>query len=126
MVRGEPMKVKRKTPPLDGFGATFKAGGQYTKGGELAISDPEFAELREVLAQEVPQMMSAVGLEDTALPLVWTIELLPGGESSGSGYVVGEIDCECVSFTTQLDLCATIAAGAVELCSAGSTTTTSS
>jgi hypothetical protein len=47
MVEAEPVRIKRKTPPPGCFGATFRAGGLVTTGGEP--SDAEFEPLRRAL-----------------------------------------------------------------------------
>jgi hypothetical protein len=82
-------------------------------------------------------------LQERSLPVLWTIELIPG-ETDGSFVIgegclpcssagrelrtrlplmpcgcgfAGETDCGCVGITTNLDLCGSVAAAVVRMCS---------
>jgi hypothetical protein len=117
MLQGKPVKIKRKTPQKESFGATLRAGGVYTKGGELDISDPEFESVRSLLRSEAGLLMDNVGLGALALPLLWNVELIPADRGeAGAGWVIGEIDCECIGISTQLDLCKPLAETAIQIC----------
>jgi len=59
---------------------------------------PEFAELRQKLEDEVPNIMAALGLEMKQLPSLWAADFIPI-DGHRSPWVVGEFNCSCLGIS---------------------------
>lgn len=99
MVGMTPVFVVHKKPAeaADAFSATLFSGAQYT------YDSPEkWAHLVDLFKDEFPQIQNLLGDIDT--PLIWTADfMLDDGPDGEDAYVLGEINCSCVGFTSQLD-----------------------
>jgi len=101
MVGAKPMFVVHKKPRQDdedAFSATLFSGASYT------YDKPEnWQDLIDDFLKELPTVAERLG--GHRMPLIWTADFMlddaPGG---GDRYVLGEINCSCVGFTSQLDL----------------------
>jgi glutathione synthase/RimK-type ligase-like ATP-grasp enzyme len=92
-----PVFVVHKKPAEGGFSATLFSGAQYT------YDDPEkWKELVNLFLRDLPEIRDRLGGHDT--PLIWTADFMLDTNSDGSDkYVLGEINCSCVGFTSHLD-----------------------
>lgn len=84
MVGAKPVALKRRMPAAGTFSATFKAGA---KTENCEIGEERWADVRRVLADVTTEarpttLMEAAGCpKGTPLPVLWSIELLPDGNS---------------------------------------------
>jgi hypothetical protein len=92
-----PISVVHKKPAEGGFSATLFSGAQYT------YDDPKkWEHLVQMFLGELPAIRKSLGGHDT--PLLWTADFMLDNNPDGSDkYVLGEINCSCVGFTSQLD-----------------------
>jgi glutathione synthase/RimK-type ligase-like ATP-grasp enzyme len=92
-----PVFVVHKKPAKGGFSATLFSGAQYT------YNDPaERQELVDMFLRDMPEIRERLGGHDT--PLIWTADFMLDTNSDGSDkYVLGEINCSCVGFTSHLN-----------------------
>jgi len=99
-VGSKPMFVVHKKPAAgeDAFSATLFSGATYT------YDAPEkWPNLIEVFLTELPLIVDRLHVDHT--PLIWTADfILDDGEDGKDTYVLGEINCSCVGFTSHLDL----------------------
>ena len=99
MVGKKPVFVVHKKPAegADAFSATLFSGAKYT------YDAPEkWATLTNMFLTELPKINETLGV--SATPLLWTADfILADTESGEDGYVLGEINCSCVGFTSHLD-----------------------
>jgi hypothetical protein len=99
LVGEEPIFVVHKKPAMtaDAFSATLFSGAQYT------YDDPaKWQELMAFFFAELPAVSDALGGLD--VPLIWTADfMLDWDEDGNDSYVLGEINCSCVGFTSHLD-----------------------
>lgn len=101
LVGSRPVFVVHKKPAAGGenFSATLFSGATYTydEPGEWPGLIEEFEGARPVIAERLG------GGGD--VPLLWTADFMlddaPGG---GDAYVLGEINCSCVGFTSELHM----------------------
>ena len=95
----EPVFVVHKKPAegADAFSATLFSGAQYT------YDDPaKWSQLVDWFGNWLPQVKEKLGGHDT--PLIWTADFMLDNNPDGSDkYVLGEINCSCVGFTSHLD-----------------------
>lgn len=101
LVGDKPVFVVHKKPAAGGenFSATLFSGAQYTYDKPEAWQDliDEFAAVRPVIADKLGG--------DGNVPLIWTADfMLDDGEDGEDTYVLGEINCSCVGFTSELDM----------------------
>ncbi|MDU6479969.1 MAG: Cj0069 family protein [Corynebacterium kroppenstedtii] len=101
LVGDKPVFVVHKKPAAGGenFSATLFSGAQYTydKPEEWQDLIDEFAAVRPVIADKLGG--------DGNVPLIWTADfMLDDGEDGEDTYVLGEINCSCVGFTSELDM----------------------
>jgi glutathione synthase/RimK-type ligase-like ATP-grasp enzyme len=100
MVGPNPIFVVHKKPAegADNFSATLFSGAKYT------YDEPEkWPELIEMLNESLPTISKKVGGFD--IPLIWTADfMLDWDENKNDKYVLGEINCSCVGFTSHLDM----------------------
>ncbi|WP_018023425.1 Cj0069 family protein [Corynebacterium ulceribovis] len=100
LVGPHPVFVVHKKPAAggDNFSATLFSGAKYTYDKPEAWQDliDMFAEARPVIAEN---------LGGDNIPLIWTADfMLDDGENGEDTYVLGEINCSCVGFTSELDM----------------------
>ncbi|AZA12881.1 Cj0069 family protein [Corynebacterium choanae] len=100
LVGPHPVFVVHKKPAAggDNFSATLFSGAQYTYDKPEAWQDlvDMFAEARPVIAEK---------LGGDNIPLIWTADfMLDDAPDGGDTYVLGEINCSCVGFTSELDM----------------------
>lgn len=99
LVGPKPVFVVHKKPAAggDNFSATLFSGAQYT------YDAPEdWQELVDLFAEARPVIAEKLGGEN--IPLIWTADfMLDDAEDGSDTYVLGEINCSCVGFTSHLD-----------------------
>ena len=100
LVGPHPVFVVHKKPAAggDNFSATLFSGAKYT------YDKPEaWQELIDQFAAARPVIAEKLGGDNT--PLIWTADfMLADGADGGDDYVLGEINCSCVGFTSELDM----------------------
>ena len=101
LVGNDPVFIVHKKPAEggDNFSATLFSGAKYT------YDKPEsWPELMEMFSEARPVIASKLGETDD-VPLIWTADfMLADAEDGGDSYVLGEINCSCVGFTSELDM----------------------
>mmetsp|Transcript_86238 Transcript_86238/g.244228 ORF Transcript_86238/g.244228 Transcript_86238/m.244228 type:complete len:439 (+) Transcript_86238:84-1400(+) len=75
--------------------------GGETKTTIYQPDDPMWAALKAKLESEVEQIMAALGLPMTALPLSWSADFIPIDDHVAS-HVVGEFNCSCLGISAFL------------------------
>lgn len=99
MVGANPIFVVHKKPAegADSFSATLFSGAVYT------YDKPEkWPELVSMLTDSLPMISEKIGGLD--VPLIWTGDFMLDWDENGKDkYVLGEINCSCVGFTSHLD-----------------------
>ena len=99
MVGANPIFVVHKKPAegADSFSATLFSGAVYT------YDKPEkWPGLVSMLTESLPMISEKIGGLD--VPLIWTGDfMLDWDENKQDKYVLGEINCSCVGFTSHLD-----------------------
>ncbi|HRR09121.1 MAG TPA: Cj0069 family protein [Rhodothermales bacterium] len=94
-----PIFVVHKKPAEggDAFSATLFSGAKYT------YDDPEkWSDLVSLFLKSLPVISEKLGGFD--IPLIWTADfMLDWDENKQDKYVLGEINCSCVGFTSHLD-----------------------
>ncbi len=99
MVGSTPIFVVHKKPAegADSFSATLFSGAKYT------YDKPEdWQELVDMFLESLPTITSKLGGYE--IPLIWTADfMLDYDENKNDTYVLGEINCSCVGFTSHLD-----------------------
>ncbi|MEX0671713.1 MAG: Cj0069 family protein [Pirellulales bacterium] len=99
LVGETPIFVVHKKPAdaADAFSATLFSGAKYTY-DEPAKWQP----LVDMFLGQLPEVMSRLGGYE--IPLIWTADFMLDTAADGSDtYVLGEINCSCVGFTTHLE-----------------------
>ncbi|KAB1504200.1 Cj0069 family protein [Corynebacterium sp. 320] len=100
MVGPHPVFVVHKKPAEggDNFSATLFSGAKYT------YDKPEaWQELVDMFADVRPVIAEKLGGDN--IPLIWTADfMLDTAEDGSDTYVLGEINCSCVGFTSELDM----------------------
>lgn len=100
LVGPDPVFVVHKKPAAggDNFSATLFSGAKYT------YDKPEaWQELIDMFAAARPVIAEKLGGDN--IPLIWTADfMLADGENGEDTYVLGEINCSCVGFTSELDM----------------------
>ncbi|MBV7292564.1 Cj0069 family protein [Corynebacterium sp. TAE3-ERU16] len=100
LVGPHPVFVVHKKPAAggDNFSATLFSGAKYTYDKPEAWQEliDQFSAARPVIAEK---------LGGDNIPLIWTADfMLADGVGGGDDYVLGEINCSCVGFTSELDM----------------------
>ena len=111
MLRDKPVNVVHKKPAeaADAFSATLFSGAQYRYDAPSA-----WQELVDNFLNQLPSITEQLGGYD--LPLIWTADfILDTNEDGSDAYILGEINCSCVGFTSQLELAANVADEILEL-----------
>lgn len=105
MLRNKPINVVHKKPAedADAFSATLFSGAQYR------YDKPEdWAELVHGFLGQLPEITGLLGGYD--LPLIWTADfILDTNEDGSDAYILGEMNCSCVGFTSELELAHNVA-----------------
>ncbi len=97
MVGKNPIYVVHKKPQAGEFSATLGSGAKYDY-----QSPEEWPALMEAFNKSIPVMREKLGGLDT--PLIWTADFILDTDVEGKDiYVLGEMNCSCVGFTSQLD-----------------------
>ena len=105
MLRDKPINVVHKKPAedADAFSATLFSGAQYRYD-----SPEEWATLVHSFLAQLPEITSLLGGYD--LPLIWTADFILDTDENGQDeYILGEMNCSCVGFTSQLELAEDVA-----------------
>ena len=112
MLNDTPVNVVHKKPvgDADAFSATLFSGAKYT------YEPPEnWPQLLEPFVADLPDINAKLG-GYPSLPLIWTADfILDDAPDGGDAYVLGELNCSCVGFTSQLDLAPKVAQTLVEM-----------
>jgi hypothetical protein len=103
LVGPHPVFVVHKKPAVggDNFSATLFSGATYTYDSPASWQPliDRFAAARPVIAEK---------LGGDNIPLIWTADFMladaPDATDGGDDYVLGEINCSCVGFTSELDM----------------------
>lgn len=99
MVGDKPIFVVHKKPhdSADAFSATLFSGAKYT------YDEPsKWQTLVDMFLAKLPTVMGKLGGYEE--PLIWTADfMLDWDEDRNDKYVLGEINCSCVGFTSDLD-----------------------
>ncbi|PID97660.1 MAG: hypothetical protein CSA83_02310 [Actinomycetales bacterium] len=100
LIGDKPIFVVHKKPAegADAFSATLFSGAKYT------YDKPEdWAELMQLFNESLPVISDKLGGFD--IPLIWTADFMLGDKDAAGNdtYVLGEINCSCVGFTSHLD-----------------------
>lgn len=105
MLYDKPVNVVHKKPAegADAFSATLFSGAKYR------YDKPEqWQGLVDMFLSELPSVRKKLG--DYDLPLIWTADfILDTDEKGADKYVLGEINCSCVGFTSHLELASEVA-----------------
>ena len=101
LVGPHPVFVVHKKPAEggDAFSATLFSGAKYTY-----QKPEEWQELVDMFAEARPVIAENLGGDN--IPLIWTADfmLADDDETGEDTYVLGEINCSCVGFTSELDM----------------------
>ncbi|WKD59742.1 Cj0069 family protein [Corynebacterium caspium] len=100
LVGPDPVFIVHKKPAAggDNFSATLFSGAEYKYG-----TPEEWPELVEMFNQARPIIAENLGGDN--IPLIWTADFMLDTAPDGSDtYVLGEINCSCVGFTSELDM----------------------
>ena len=96
----KPIFVVHKKPAdtEDAFSATLFSGAKYR------YDDPaEWSTLVDSFLKDLPIITDKLGGYD--IPLIWTADFMFDWDENGNDvYVLGEINCSCVGFTSHLDM----------------------
>ena len=99
MVGANPIFVVHKKPAegADAFSATLFSGAKYRYD-----SPDKWPKLVSMLVDSLPMISEKIGGLD--IPLIWTGDfMLDWDENKEDKYILGEINCSCVGFTSHLD-----------------------
>ena len=107
MINRTPINVVHKKPAdgADAFSATLFSGAKYR------YDPPEqWKELIDPFLAELDNIDARLGPFDTK-PLIWTADFIlgPKDKAGKDTYILGEINCSCIGFTSQLELADPIA-----------------
>lgn len=111
MLKNHPVNVVHKKPAdsEDAFSATLFSGAQYRYD-----SPEDWQDLVSDFLSQLPDITKMLGGYD--LPLIWTadfiLDTLPDGSDT---YILGEMNCSCVGFTSQLELANDVADTIIEI-----------
>lgn len=105
MLGDRPINVVHKKPAThaDAFSATLFSGAHYRYD-----SPDDWRDLIDTFLDALPGIMARLGNYD--LPLIWTADFILDTDDFGNDtYMLGEINCSCVGFTSQLELASDVA-----------------
>lgn len=100
MLRDKPINVVHKKPAedADAFSATLFSGAHYRYD-----SPEDWATLVQGFLGQLDEITSLLGGYD--LPLIWTADFILDIDKNGNDtYILGEMNCSCVGFTSELEL----------------------
>ncbi|OEH91532.1 Cj0069 family protein [Bacillus solimangrovi] len=100
MINDKPMNVVHKKPADgdDAFSATLFSGAKYRYD-----KPEEWQELMDLFTGNLQSITEKLGGYD--LPLIWTADFILDTDEQGNDcYVLGEMNCSCVGFTSHLSL----------------------
>lgn len=100
MLKDQPVNVVHKKPhdSEDAFSATLFSGAHYRYD-----SPEQWSHLVSTFLMQLPEVTSLLGGYD--LPLIWTADFILDTTADGhDAYILGEMNCSCVGFTSQLEL----------------------
>ena len=96
MLYKEPIYVvhKKPTESLDAFSATLFSGAKYR------YDKPnQWPELVSYFISKLPEIKANLGNYD--IPLIWTADFILDRDQDGNDkYVLGEINCSCIGFSS--------------------------
>lgn len=113
MLYDKPVNVVHKKPAegADAFSATLFSGAKYRYD-----SPAEWQDLVNMFLGELPNIRQKLGNYD--LPLIWTADFILDTDKNGADkYVLGEINCSCVGFTSHLELAGEVAENIIKIVS---------
>ena len=103
LINKTPVSVVHKKPADggDAFSATLFSGAKYRY-------DPpwKWDSLVQPFLRELPNINKKLG-SFPSMPLIWTADFILGEKCAKTGadtYILGEINCSCIGFTSQLEL----------------------
>lgn len=105
MLRNTPVNVVHKKPAedADAFSATLFSGAQYRYD-----CPTQWDSLVQGFLSQLDEVTALLGGYD--LPLIWTADFILDTDEQGlDTYILGEMNCSCVGFTSELELAQTIA-----------------
>lgn len=75
-----------------------------SRGAKYRYDDPaDWPDLTKLFHDNIGTVMATLGGWD--IPLIWTADFMLDYDETGKDkYVLGEINCSCVGFTSQLDM----------------------
>lgn len=111
MINDKPVNVVHKKPAEgdNAFSATLFSGAKYR------YDTPEdWPILISLFQQKLPMVVEILGNYD--LPLIWTADfILDTDENKLDKYILGEMNCSCVGFTSHLELSDDVAEAIIKL-----------
>ncbi|MGX2981942.1 Cj0069 family protein [Helicobacter sp. 23-1045] len=113
MLYDKPVNVVHKKPAegADAFSATLFSGAKYRYD-----SPSQWQNLVDMFLGELPNIRQKLGNYD--LPLIWTADfILDTDENGADKYILGEINCSCVGFTSHLELAGEVAENIIKIVS---------
>lgn len=115
MVGSNLVELIHKKPKSGGLSATLQSGALYTK---YAPDAPEFSNLVSNFKADLVHIMTAFGLDDQPLPLLWTADYIYGDKlpDGSDTFYVGEFNCACVGITQQLHQADIVGKTAIKTC----------
>ena len=111
MIHDKPINVVHKKPANteDAFSATLFSGAQYRYD-----SPEDWKELVDNFLEQLPTITNMLG--NYGLPLIWTADfILDTDENGNDRYILGEMNCSCVGFTSHLELAENVADAIIEI-----------
>ena len=94
---GDQLQMIIHSKPADG--GLSATGGAHASQTFFRPGCRQYAELeRRFLAQDLPQLKKALGIEHEPLPLLWTADFIPkdGAVPGTTEYAISEFNCTCV------------------------------
>lgn len=113
MLYDKPVNVVHKKPAegADAFSATLFSGAKYRYDAPSA-----WQSLVDMFLAQLPNVRKKLG--DYDLPLIWTADFILDTDKNGADkYVLGEINCSCVGFTSHLELAGSVADNIISIVS---------
>jgi glutathione synthase/RimK-type ligase-like ATP-grasp enzyme len=111
MINDKPVNVVHKKPAQgdNAFSATLFSGAKYR------YDTPEdWPVLISLFKEKLPMIVEILGNYD--LPLIWTADfILDTDENGHDKYIIGEMNCSCVGFTSHLELSDDVAEAIIKL-----------
>ncbi|RXJ00327.1 hypothetical protein DS745_12410 [Anaerobacillus alkaliphilus] len=111
MINDQPVNVVHKKPAedADAFSATLFSGAKYRYD-----TPADWPVLIKLFKEKLPMIIGILG--DYDLPLIWTADfILDTDEHGNDKYILGEMNCSCVGFTSHLELSDDVARAIVKL-----------